>query len=146
MIVPVMAISNLVLTRQIYSEETNGAHAHYREPVPLTLCFHLGQLRGRVGGQFPRNVQWSEALLFFLKRDTIHFKKRIDKLIIFDIVCLWHFSTFYLIIETIRLHISACLRKKVKGLFIEERALSLYNYIELVYRLSAQIIRNTEMI
>ena len=35
MILPVMAISNLVLTRQIYSEETNGAHAHYREPVPL---------------------------------------------------------------------------------------------------------------
>ena len=35
MIVPVMAISNLVLTRQIYSEETNGAHAQYREPVPL---------------------------------------------------------------------------------------------------------------
>ena len=37
MIVPVMAISNLVLTQQIYSEETNGAHAHYREPVPL-IC------------------------------------------------------------------------------------------------------------
>ena len=37
MIVPVMAISNLVLTRQIYSEETNGAHAHYREPVPLIV-------------------------------------------------------------------------------------------------------------
>ena len=36
MIVPVMAISNLVLTQQIYSEATNGAHAHYREPVPLT--------------------------------------------------------------------------------------------------------------
>ena len=36
MIVPVMAISNLVLTRQINSEETNGADAHYREPVPLT--------------------------------------------------------------------------------------------------------------
>ena len=35
MIVPVMAIWNLVLTRQIYSEETNDAHAHYREPVPL---------------------------------------------------------------------------------------------------------------
>ena len=35
MIVPVMAISNLVLTQQIYSEEINGAHAHYREPVPL---------------------------------------------------------------------------------------------------------------
>ena len=38
MIVPVMAISNLVLTQQIYSEETNGAHAHYREPVPLIKC------------------------------------------------------------------------------------------------------------
>ena len=36
MIVPVMAISNLVLTRQIYSEETNGAHAHNRDHVPLT--------------------------------------------------------------------------------------------------------------
>ena len=36
MIVPVMAISNLVLTQQIYSEETNGAHVHYREPVPLS--------------------------------------------------------------------------------------------------------------
>ena len=36
MIVPVMAISNFVLTQQIYSEETNGAHAHYREPVPLS--------------------------------------------------------------------------------------------------------------
>ena len=39
MIVPVMAISNLVLTQQIYSEETNGAHAHYREPVPLIESF-----------------------------------------------------------------------------------------------------------
>ena len=39
MIVPVMAISNLVLTQQIYSEETNGAHAHYREPVPLIRWF-----------------------------------------------------------------------------------------------------------
>ena len=40
MIVPVMAISNLVLTQQIYSEETNGAHAHYREPVPLATEEH----------------------------------------------------------------------------------------------------------
>ena len=39
MIVPVMAISNLVLTRQIYPEETNGAHTHYREPVPLSPLF-----------------------------------------------------------------------------------------------------------
>ena len=36
MIVPVMAISNLVLTQQIYSEETNGAHAHNRDRVLLT--------------------------------------------------------------------------------------------------------------
>ena len=42
MIVPVMAISNLVLTRQIYSEETNGTHAHYREPVPL-ISYNLGE-------------------------------------------------------------------------------------------------------
>ena len=41
MIVPVTAISNLVLTRQIYSEETNGAHAHYREPVPLKIQKYL---------------------------------------------------------------------------------------------------------
>ena len=34
MIVPVMAISNLVLTQQIYSEETNGAYAHNRDRVP----------------------------------------------------------------------------------------------------------------
>ena len=36
MIVPVMAISNLVLPRQIYSEETNGAHENNRDRVPLT--------------------------------------------------------------------------------------------------------------
>ena len=35
MIVPVMAISNLVLTQQIYSEETNAEHAHNPDPVPL---------------------------------------------------------------------------------------------------------------
>ena len=41
MIVPVMAISNLVLTQQTYSEETNSAHAHYREPVPLKALTNL---------------------------------------------------------------------------------------------------------
>ena len=44
MSVPVMAISNLVLTQQIYSEETNGAHAHYREPVPSSIYFACLQL------------------------------------------------------------------------------------------------------
>ena len=42
MIVPVMAISNLVLTRQIYSEETNGTHAHKRDSVPLISQYPLG--------------------------------------------------------------------------------------------------------
>ena len=36
-----MAIPNLVLTQQIYSEEPNGAHAHYREPVPLSYFYFL---------------------------------------------------------------------------------------------------------
>ena len=45
MIVPVMAISNLVLTQQIYSEETNSAHAHYREPVPLSTLPSGGNIR-----------------------------------------------------------------------------------------------------
>ena len=51
MIVLVMAISNLVLTRQIYSEETNGAHAHYREPVPLNSSI----LIHRSIGMYPLN-------------------------------------------------------------------------------------------
>ena len=34
MIVPVMAILNLVLTQQIYSEETNGAYAYNLDRVP----------------------------------------------------------------------------------------------------------------
>ena len=41
MIVPVMAISNLVLIKQIYSGETNGAHAHNRDRVPLKQYFAL---------------------------------------------------------------------------------------------------------
>ena len=45
MIVPVMAISNLVLTQQIYSEETNGAHAHNHDRVPLiSKLEHYGVL------------------------------------------------------------------------------------------------------
>ena len=44
MIVPVMAISNLVLTRQIYSEETNGAHPHNRDRVSLSKCLKARQM------------------------------------------------------------------------------------------------------
>ena len=36
MIVAVMAITNLVSTQQIYSEETNSAHVHNRDCVPLS--------------------------------------------------------------------------------------------------------------
>ena len=51
MIVPVMAISNLVLTRQIYSEETNGAHAHNRDRVLLKLSLW---------------IKWSKVLIYVL--------------------------------------------------------------------------------
>ena len=44
MIVPVMAISNLVLTQQIYSEETNGAHAHNRDRVLLNTSRDISKL------------------------------------------------------------------------------------------------------
>ena len=57
MIVPVMAISNLVLTRQIYSEETNGAHAHYREPVPLKQNDNLQLNQWNL---FPADQLWNQ--------------------------------------------------------------------------------------
>ena len=50
MIVPVMAISNLVLTQQIYSEETNGARAcaySWSRPfriLPIVSKFEGGSL------------------------------------------------------------------------------------------------------
>ena len=65
MIVPVMAISNLVLTQQIYSEETNGAHAHYREPVPLTmLCLSGFELYSRWVPLFLRRGRGYVDLIF----------------------------------------------------------------------------------
>ena len=44
MIVPVMAISNLVLTQQIYSEETNGEHVHNRDRVLLNTSCDISKL------------------------------------------------------------------------------------------------------
>ena len=44
MIVPLMAIWNLVLTQQIYSEERNGAHARNRDRVPLRYPFDYKQV------------------------------------------------------------------------------------------------------
>ena len=61
MIVPVMAISNLVLTQQIYSEETNGAHAHYREPVPLNTAVIIADIPVRKMVYYVVNL-WSTAI------------------------------------------------------------------------------------
>ena len=75
MIVPVMAISNLVLTQQIYSEETNGAHAHNRDRVPLNCTskprkksrafFHLSTRQVKEKGSF-----CSLFVLFFVSADN----------------------------------------------------------------------------
>ena len=64
MIVPVMAISNLVLTRQIYFEQTNGAHAHYREPVPLRVSIpaHLNS----VTILYQCKSDWPQQLLTYI--------------------------------------------------------------------------------
>ena len=75
MIVPVMAISNLVLTQQIYSEETNGAHAHNRDRVPLSNL--IGSL-SRTIQQYSPPSEWIMCELgvvpiFFRKRS---FKSR----------------------------------------------------------------------
>ena len=69
MIAPVMAISNLVLTRQIYSEETNGAHAHYREPVPLKEGFLRYDFEGLIfGGAYTWRGFYMEGLIFGILR------------------------------------------------------------------------------
>ena len=46
MIVPVMVISNLLLTQQFYSEETNGAHARNRDRVLLNSGAHSFRFLG----------------------------------------------------------------------------------------------------
>ena len=78
MIVPVMAISNLVLTQQlIYSEETNGAHAHYREPVPLTVVSLVIQTNeGKVNYMMRTQIAKNQLLFRHLKRALLCFKKK----------------------------------------------------------------------
>ena len=74
MIVPVMAISNLVLTQQIYSEETNGAHAHNRDRVPssgyicnkIYICMSLNFLCGDEQNCY--SEKWQKPT--FLKRKS----------------------------------------------------------------------------
>ena len=66
MIEPVMAISNLVLTQQIYSEETTGAHAHYREPVPLIPlipCRCCGEEEADLFSEFVAEKNWIRLFL-----------------------------------------------------------------------------------
>ena len=87
MIVPVMAISNLMLTRQIFSEETNGAHAHYREPVPLSYNYSIVQtekLTRKLNKNSPmngnrrknKNIQPAPEKHSYKKRKSLH--KKID--------------------------------------------------------------------
>ena len=57
MIVPVMAISNLVLAQQIYSEGANGEHAHNRDRVPLSVQFLIGVQQLGTNCQIKR-VRW----------------------------------------------------------------------------------------
>ena len=45
------------MTRQIYSEETNGAHAHYREPVPLKQNDNLQLNQWNL---FPADQLWNQ--------------------------------------------------------------------------------------
>ena len=44
MIVPAMAISNLVLSQRIYSEETNGAHVNNRDRVLLNTSCDISKM------------------------------------------------------------------------------------------------------
>ena len=67
MIVPVMAISNLVLTRQIYSKETNGAHAHNRDRVPLNsliITIIYAPRCGQFYVAFPVRVLYPGVVIF----------------------------------------------------------------------------------
>ena len=86
MIVPVMAISNLVLTRKIFSEETNGAHAHYREPVPLSYNYSIVQtekLTRKLNKNSPmngnrrknKNIQPAPEKQHSYKKERVYIKK-----------------------------------------------------------------------
>ena len=71
MIVPEMAISNLVLTRQIYSEEINGAHAHNRDRVPLRFVtyFRFSRIQTYRIFLLPTEIVWLTPNFKFLVLD-----------------------------------------------------------------------------
>ena len=84
MIVPVMAILNLVLTQQIYSEETNGAHAHYREPVPLKIKNKFLKKKYELTIIYLNEPTWNKYFsreVFFVYSLSMHFKIIMNKLI-----------------------------------------------------------------
>ena len=69
MIVPVMAISNLVLTQQIYSEETNGSHVHNRDRVPLRYPFEYKQVLENAGREFRKKKSVIEQDHYYFSTD-----------------------------------------------------------------------------
>ena len=69
MIVPVMAISNLVLTQQIYSKETNGSHAHKRDRVPLRYPFEYKQVLENAGREFRKKKSVIEQDHYYFSTD-----------------------------------------------------------------------------
>ena len=81
-----MAISNLVLTRQIFSEEKNGAHGHYREPVPLSYNYSIVQtekLTRKLNKNSPmngnrrknKNIQPAPEKQHSYKKERVYIKK-----------------------------------------------------------------------
>ena len=73
MIVPVMAISNLVLTRQIYFEETNGAHTHNRDHVCLKEKVEYSYKTNHYFAKFLKNQ------LLFPTRKENHGKEPVEE-------------------------------------------------------------------
>ena len=69
MIVPVMAISNLVLTQQIYSKETNGSHAHNRDRVSLRYPFEYKQVLENAGREFRKKKSVIEQDHYYFSTD-----------------------------------------------------------------------------
>ena len=87
MIILVMAISNLVLTQQIYSEETSGAHAHNPDRVPLK-CYHDFRLPfffARLAVQYLKYMVWKLQLHtikesgIFWRSKTINFRPSLQR-------------------------------------------------------------------
>ena len=60
-----MAISNLMLTQQIYSEETDGPHEHNRDHVPLRYPFEYKQVLENAGREFIKKRLLNRIIITF---------------------------------------------------------------------------------